>query len=228
MDTPPNTAPPIIATEKKSPHIGEICDRSPWDIKGCTKYPEPIKPGGNSWMSIREPKRGDNPCPSGIRPGARITTFTREEYPRLEERTRCTWARCYNPDCTWKHLYSRFGTKDIPDIRTKAENKRSEVEKGKNTLFSNYRPPTSILDQELEDTGPYQICLGDECKRNYLRVGREHPQLGKPSKEEACPEPNYEQRPDILQPYVLEDAANGSFRMRGFGDSTDIRKITLH
>ena len=85
-----------------------------------------------------------------------------------------------------------------------------------------------MLDQDLEDTGPYQICLGDECKRNYLRVGREHPQLGKPSKEEVCPEPNNQQRPDILRPYVLEDAANGSFRMRGFGDSTDIRKITLH
>ena len=153
MNTPLKTTPPI-GTEQKSPKIGDVGGRSPWNIGGSAEYPELLKPGGNPWRSIRESEHRNNPFPIGIK-GMRGTS-----------------AQGYPPNNTRRHKYSRCGTKEIPDIGINAEKDRSKVGGGTKTLFPNCRPRTLIQDQELKDKGPGLTCLGGKRERGYQNTDR--------------------------------------------------------
>ena len=199
---PLKTTPPIMETERKSPGIGDVGVESTWNSGGSAKYPGSLRHGGNPWRSIREPEHRNYPYPMGI------------------GKTSGTSIPCYPSDNTRRHQYSRFGTKEIPDIGTSAEKDRSKTRRGTNALFSNCPPRTPIRDQELKDKGPNLTGLGGESERNHWRRGQEYPQL------EACPGPNNQGRSDTLRPHTTERAISKNPRMGGLSNRTGIRKIT--
>ena len=202
MNTPLKTTPPIIETEQKPSKIGDVGVKSPWNGGGSAKHPGSFRPGRNPWRSIRESGHRKYPYPMGIR------------------KPRSTSTQCEPPDNTRRHRYSRLGTKEIPDIGTRAEKDRSKVGGGANTLFPDCQPRTPIRNQELKEKDPSLYCLGGESRRNHWRRGQEHPRL------EVCPGPNDQWRPDILRPHITERAIGENPRIGSLGNRTYIQEIT--
>ena len=62
--------------------------------------------------------------------------------------------------------------------------------------------------------------FGWQTRERLSKHGQKYPQLG------ACPEPNNQWRPDILQPHISERAIGENPRLGNLSNRTKIRKIT--